>query len=261
VTPDELGRFFEELGEWARARPLPAETLAYGGDGDQVVDLHGPVGPDDRPLLLVLHGGFWRSQYTRRNTAALSVALAERGWPTANVEYRRLGPGGYRPMLEDVRAARERLGAFGTAVAIGHSAGGHLALWLAAEGAVDGAVALGGVCDLEAAFSAGLGEGAVAELLGGSPDEVPDAYRDADPAARLPLGRPQVLVHGVDDDRVPVDHARGYAERAAAAGDDCRLVEFAGDHFMPIDPRSTAWPVLVDAVSSLSELVAAGVAR
>jgi acetyl esterase/lipase len=261
MTPEELGRFFEELGAWAGARPLPMDTLAYGDDDDQVVDLRAPDVPSGLPLVLVLHGGFWRQGFTRRNTTALCVALAERGWPTANVEYRRLGPGAFRPMLDDVRSARERLASFDTAVAIGHSAGGHLALWLAAEGAVDAAVALGGVCDLGAAFAAGLGDDAVAELLGGAPDDVPHAYREADPAARLPLGRPQVLVHGSGDDRVPVGHARAYAALAQAAGDDCRLVEVAGDHFLPIDPRSAGWPTVADAVSSVSQLVAARVPR
>jgi acetyl esterase/lipase len=224
-----------------------------------MLDLHGPAAPDGRPMVLVIHGGFWRAPFTCRNTRALTVALAEAGWTSANIEYRRLGPGAYRPMLDDVRRARERLAEFDSAIAIGHSAGGHLALWLAAESAVDAAVTLGGVCDLAAGDAAGLGNHAVAELLGGSPDEVPDAYGLADPAARLPLGRRQVLVHGVNDDRVPIDHARRYAERASAAGDDCSLVEVDAGHFQPIDPRSAVWPTLVDVVSSLSrELVEAG---
>jgi acetyl esterase/lipase len=250
VIRAELSRFLDELHDWAVGRAAPASTVAYGDHPDQVLDLHGPH-PDGGLLVLVLHGGFWRAPFTRRNTAALAVALGEAGWPSANVEYRRLGPGAYRPMLDDVGRARERLARFERAVAVGHSAGGHLALWLAAEGAVDGAVALGGVCDLAAAAAEGLGGDAVVELLGGSPAQVPDAYRWADPAARLPLGRRQVLVHGTDDDRVPVDHARRYAQRATAAGDDCRLVEVDGDHFMPIDPRSAVWPTVVSVLSSL----------
>jgi acetyl esterase/lipase len=262
VRPEQLDAFFDELEDWASRRAVPpATTLSYGDDPDQVLDLRGPVEPDGRPVVLVLHGGFWRAPYTRRNTTAVSVALAEAGWTTANVEYRRLGPGAYGAMLEDVRGARERLPGFESAVAIGHSAGGHLALWLAAEGAVDAAVTLGGVCDLADAAAAGLGADAVAEFLGGSPGEVPEAYRAADPAARLPLRRRQVLVHGTRDDRVPVDHARRYAERASAAGDDCRLVEVDADHFMPIDPRSPVWPALVESVSSLSEQVVEAGAR
>jgi acetyl esterase/lipase len=248
VKPEELTRFFDELEAWARTHDARPVTLAYGEHDDQVLDLYGAETAGGRPLLLLLHGGFWRAPFTRRNTKALAVALAEAGWPTANVEYRRLGPGAYRSMLDDVKAARERLAAFETAVAIGHSAGGHLALWLASEGAVDGVVALGGVCDLVAAAAARLGNDAVTEFLGAPPERV----ADVDPAARLPLGRPQVLVHGVDDDRVPVEHARRYVARATAAGDDCRLVEVDADHFMPIDPRSTVWPAVAEAVASLA---------
>lgn len=252
MTPEQLTEFFDRLDVWATASEVPMETLRYGEHAAQVLDLHGPGPPDRRPLLLILHGGFWRPPFTRRNTKALAVALSEAGWTCANVEYRRLGPGTYRPMLDDVRRARERLAAFDRAVAVGHSAGGHLALWLAAEGAADAAVALGGVCDLEDAFRAGLGGGAVAELLGGGPDEVREAYDLADPGGRLPLGRPQVLVHGRADDRVPIEHARRYAAGAREAGDDCRLVEVDADHFAPIDPRSAAWRTIVDAMEVLT---------
>ena len=251
MTPEQLQRFLADLDAWSAAEAAPATTLAYGGHEDQAVELLGPE-PGGGPLVLVLHGGFWRAGFTRRNTLALATAFARAGLATANVEYRRLGPGAWRPLLADVRSAAERLGGPGRRVAVGHSAGGHLALWLAAEGLVDAAVTLGGVCDLEAAATAGLGQDAVAELLGGSPAQVPDAYRAADPAARLPLGRPQVLVHGTADDRVPLAHAAAYAERAARAGDDCRLLELDADHFQPIDPRSAVWPALLEVVSALA---------
>jgi dipeptidyl aminopeptidase/acylaminoacyl peptidase len=252
VRPDELPAFFDGLAAWAADAGIPAVTSEYGPHEDQVVDLRLPEGAPARGLALVLHGGFWRPAFTRRNTAALAVALASAGWATANVEYRRLGPREYRPLLEDVAAASVHVPRFERTVAIGHSAGGHLALWLAAEGAADAAVALGGVCDLEDAFRAGLGSGAVAELLGGGPDEVREAYDLADPGRRLPLGRPQVLVHGSADDRVPIEHARRYAARAREAGDDCRLVEVDADHFAPIDPRSPAWRTIVEAMEVLT---------
>lgn len=248
----ELPTFFDALESWADACPLTSETIAYGPDPAQVLDLRLPTAPGPHPLALVLHGGFWRAGFTRRNTTAVAVALAEAGWASANVEYRRLGPEGWRPMLDDVRAARRELSSFDRSVAIGHSAGGQLALWLAAEGAVDAVVALGGVCDLVTAAEAGLGTDAVHELLGGAPDQVPDAYDVADPARRLPLGVPQILVHGVDDDRVPIDHARTYAQRARHAGDECRVTEVEGGHFEPIDPRSTVWPFVLAALDEVA---------
>ena len=257
MRSEELPAFFDGLEQWASERDGAAEVLAYGGHDDQVIELRRPSMPGRHPLAIVLHGGFWRAGFTRRNTTAIAVALAEAGWASANVEYRRLGPGAYRPMLDDVAAARRRLEGFHPVVAVGHSAGGHLALWLGARGMVDACVALGGVCDLAGAAEAELGLGAVQELLGGSPDEVPDAYLAADPAARLPFRVPQILVHGVDDDRVPLAHALAYAARAREAGDHCRVVEVDAGHFEPIDPRSPVWPKVLGALELAGSAVVA----
>ena len=260
MKADELPAFFDELERWAGSRDGAAEIVEYGEHEDQVIELRRRSTPGVQPLAMVLHGGFWRAGFTRRNTTALAVALAEAGWASANVEYRRLGPSAYRPMLDDVAAARRRLEGFRPVVAVGHSAGGHLALWLGAERLVDACVALGGVCDLAEAARAELGARAVQEFLGGSPHEVPDVYLVADPGARLPLGVPQVLVHGTEDDRVPLSHARGYAGRAREAGDDCRVVELDAGHFEPIDPRSRIWPQVVGALESAGSALA-GAAR
>ncbi|MDX6486897.1 MAG: hypothetical protein QOF43_2050 [Gaiellaceae bacterium] len=217
------------------------QTIAYGEHPDQVLDLRD--GSD--PLVVLLHGGFWRRPYARDLMTPLAEAFAAEGRATANVEYRRLGPGSYRAMLDDVLAARQSLGKR-RAVAVGHSAGGHLALWLAAKGAVDSAVALGSVCDLTAAAREHLGRDAAQEFLGGEPEAVSEAYDEADPARRLPLGVRHVLVHGTADDVVPIDHARAYAARA---GDECRIVELDDlDHMDVIDPRSAAWPVILECV-------------
>jgi acetyl esterase/lipase len=235
-APEQLDAFFDEL---AASADVPGETLRYGDHEDQVIDLRRA----DGPLVLVLHGGFWRARFTKRSTDALASALAQEGWTTANVEYRRLGPGAYRVLLDDVAAAAQLVR---PAVAIGHSAGGHLALWLGARGAVSAAVALGGVCDLRTAAAAGLGNDAVREFLGTDPAEVPEA----DPAQQLPLGVPQLLVHGTEDDSVPIEHARAYAE---LAGDECRLLELDGaDHFDVIDPRSAAWQAIPTAMRRLT---------
>jgi acetyl esterase/lipase len=253
ATPtDPLTALFDELAAWAEAEGGPCETLAYGDDASQLIDLRLPAGAGPHPLVLVLHGGFWRAPYTRRLMGAVSVALTGAGWATANVEYRRLGPGAYRAMLDDLLAARarlERLPGLGSTVALGHSAGGHLALWLAAVGGLSGVVGLGAVCDLEDAAADGLGRRAVQELLGGEPSEVPEAYEEADPRRRVPLGVPQVLVHGVLDDNVPIEHVRRYA---AHAGAECRLVELRDvGHFEVIDPRTAAWEAVEAAVSSV----------
>jgi len=196
--------------------------------------------------------------------APLAGDLSRRGWATWNLEYRRVGArGGWPATFEDVGAgidaladlpARERLD-LRRVVAIGHSAGGHLALWAAARPglpadapgagprvAVTRAVSLAGVADLRAGAALGLGGGAVERLMGGRPDEVSGRYALASPADRLPLGVPTVLVHGEVDDVVPVDLSRRFRDAAVAAGHRCELVELAGvGHGEPIDPASPAW--------------------
>jgi acetyl esterase/lipase len=245
-TPEQLPEFFAELSAWAEAAGAQCETRSYGEHPDQVLDLREPGGPGPHPVAIVLHGGFWRAGFARENTTALAVALTAAGWTTANVEYRRLGPGRYRELLDDVAAAARGLEA---SLAIGHSAGGHLALWLAARGGAAAAVALGGVCDLGAAARAHLGGDAVQELLGGGPEDAPAAFAEADPARLLPLGAKQLLVHGLHDDRVPIEHARDYAELARAAGDDCRVLELEdADHFDVVDPRYAGFTRILDAL-------------
>jgi acetyl esterase/lipase len=251
----ELGPFFDELSGWATAESPVGATLSYGADPSQELDLRLPEGDGPHPVAVVLHGGFWQATYTRRNTSAIAAALTLAGWATANVEYRRLGPGRYAELLADVAAARKHLDGVDApldlrrTMAIGHSAGGHLALWLAATGGASRVVALASVCDLEDAARGGIGQNAVQEFLGGEPSEVPEAYEAADPARRLPLGVPQLLAHGTADDRVPFEHAVRYAERARAAGDECSLLALDDvDHFDVIDPRSEAWRVIGEAV-------------
>jgi acetyl esterase/lipase len=142
---DRSTTLFGELSAWVDAEGGHVETLGYG-DPSQVLDLTRPARDGRQPLVLVLHGGFWRAEYGRSTTAALAVALTIAGFATANVEYRRVGPGTFRPMLDDILAARQNLNGvpgIERVVAFGHSAGGHLALWLASCGGVAGAVALG----------------------------------------------------------------------------------------------------------------------
>lgn len=256
MNADRLDTFFAELDAWATERAVAAQRIAYGDHGDQFFDLreHSSAGAVDRDaVVVVLHGGFWRPEYDYTATIAVATALVHAGWTTANVEYRRFGQGAYEPLLEDVRTAATALrGKAQTLIAIGHSAGGHLALWLAAQGAVDGAVGLGSICDLTAAARAGFGSGAVDDLLGGGPDFVPAAYAAADPARLLPFGVPQGLVHGRNDDRVPFEHARTYAALAREAGDTCALYPFDGGHFEVIDPRAAVWHTILAALDDVS---------
>jgi acetyl esterase/lipase len=194
---------------------------------------------------VVLHGGFWRDRYGLDLMDALCADLARRGYEAWNVEYRRLGSGGGWPnTFDDVRAAVE--GAGRPLVTIGHSAGGHLAVWLGAEIGASLAVAQAGVVDLESAWRLGLSGRAAGELVGGAPDEVPERYASASPAARLPLGVPQLLVHGRRDDTVPVEMSRAYAVHAREAGDTIELVETDEGHFECLEPNSASWAAIVE---------------
>ena len=193
----------------------------------------------------MLHGGFWRDRYGLDLMHALCDDLASRGYEAWNVEYRRLGSGGGWPnTFDDVRAAVD--GAERPLVTIGHSAGGHLAVWLGAEIGASLAVAQAGVVDLESAWQLGLSGRAAGELMGGGPDEVPERYASASPAARLPLDVPQLLLHGRRDDTVPIEMSRTYAARARDAGDTIELGASDEGHFECLEPDSASWAAIVE---------------
>ena len=237
-------------------------TLSYGPHRQQLLDLELPPGAGPHPVAFVLHGGFWRARYKRNLMAPVCADLRTRGWATANVEYRRLGRlagggGGVPRTLDDVALALDHLAAVSApldlarVISVGHSAGGHLALWAAAPrpGArvrLAGAVGQAPVCDLVEGARLGLGAGVVERFCGGSPLRRPEAYAAASPRARLPLGVPQLLVHGDRDDVVPVALSRGYAAAARKQGDRVELVERPGEgHFEHLDPASGAWAAVV----------------
>ena len=193
----------------------------------------------------------------------LAMDLAARGYVAWNVEYRRVGQdgGGWPGTLEDVDSAVDALGDVPKVdpervAAVGHSAGGHLALWLAARrGArvrLRGAISLAGVVDLELAYREDLGDGAIARFVGGTPEAVPDRYRAASPARLVPVGVPHLLVHGGRDGVVPATLSRSFAEAARSAGNAVDLVELPdADHFDVIDPEHEAWMVVVEALPHL----------
>ena len=257
----------------ASSRLPPARQIAYGDHPDQVGNLHLPSGEPRGaaatwPTVILVHGGFWRYGWDRTLMTPLARDLASRGIAAWNIEYRRVGQegGGWPGTLEDVAAAADVVPDLeegldvDRVVTVGHSAGGHLALWLAARHRLPerspganpqlrpcGVVSQAGVSDLVAGARAGLGSGACQALLGGEPDDVPERYAVASPAALLPLGVPQLLVHGTRDDLVPPAQSRAYAAAARAAGDTADLVELPdADHFDVIEGTDPAWTAVVD---------------
>jgi pimeloyl-ACP methyl ester carboxylesterase len=223
----DLAALLAELDAWVDERDPGWETIRYGDHDDQVVERRG----EGERVAVLMHGGFWRPAFDRSTTRAIAVDLALRGWTTWNVEYRRTG---LEETLADVRGALELTG---RATAIGHSAGGHLVLWAAAEGLVARPVSLAGVTDMARAARERIGDGAAVEFAGVEPPA------HADPMRRLPLPVPTLLVHGTKDDRVPVDYSRAFA---AASG--AELVELQTGHFELIDPRNAAWAEIVSRV-------------
>jgi acetyl esterase/lipase len=226
------------------------ERIAYGPDPSQFGELT-RAGADR--VAVLIHGGFWRDRYDRTLMHRIGNDLAAAGWTTWNLEYRRLGSGGgYPATLEDVAAGIDALGDVAglgcpeRIVAIGHSAGGHLAAWAATREqprvALTGVVAQAGVLDLALGHELRLSDGVVGELMGGSPGERPAEYAAASPRARLPLGVPALVVTGTADDVVPPRISREFAAAAREAGDDVVLHEQAGaGHMGHVEPDDPVW--------------------
>jgi acetyl esterase/lipase len=249
-------------------QPPPADKrLVYGSDPNQFLDLRLPRKRESKvPLVINIHGGFWRGKYNLDHAGHLCAALTASGLATANLEYRRAGNagGGWPGTFADIRSAynflvqhastehldRERI------VVMGHSAGGQLALCLAGhEPTVSRVISLAGVVDLQRAYQLHLSNDAVVEFLHGTPSEVPEHYQEADPMRlSIPHAR-QNLIHGVADDTVPVAFSRDYVREKGkrSPSEDVSLVEIAGaGHLDLIDPESAAWEKVQAAVIRLA---------
>jgi len=268
----------------AEFQALPSQPadhrIAYGKDPSQFADLRIPSTPGSHPVAILIHGGCWKADYaTLRDMAPIADALKAEGIATWNVEYRRLSqpgsgwPGTYEDVGQGVdylrSVARQYQLDLDRVVVVGHSAGGHLALWVAARKRlppnsvlhatdplpIRGVVDLAGPGDMatEIAVEVGACQSRVVEqFLGGSPVDVPERYAQVSASKMLPLGVPQVLVWGDHDDLRPKWLGEKYAKAATAAGDSVDLVVVPGlGHFEVASPYSPAWPKVRDAISSL----------
>ncbi len=247
--------------------PPPYDRKIAYGDGEfHFGYLRVPKSKGPHPVVIVIHGGFWRAAFDLEHSGHMCAALTRAGLATWSLEYRRIGnPGGGWPgtcddVLEGARHLKSMAAQYGLdasrQVAIGHSAGGHLALWLAAQHdsvRLRGVVSLAGVADLRKAYEMKLSNTVVRDFMAGqSPDGAPGEYRKASPIEQLPLGVRVRLLHGDADDIVPIEIAQRYRAAAVKAGDDAKLVTLPGaDHFAVIDPRSPEWTQVEKAVLEL----------
>ena len=259
-------------------RPAPPadRRIRYGDDPLNVADLRLPGGEGPHPCMIAIHGGFWRNQYGLDYLGHLCAALTGRGYATWNVEYRRVGdPGGGWPgTFHDVAAGCRYLvghaGELGIdperVIVLGHSAGGHVASWLASMNNVPaesliraeplrlrGVVPLAGVLDLRRCHELNLSNGAVVDFLGGTPADVPERYAAASPIELVPATAPHLLVHGAMDENVPIEQSEGYHAAAIATGGKSALMTLPrADHFDIVDPESSVWPAIADAIDRLA---------
>ena len=254
---------------------ISTHRYAYGPHPSQTVQLILPGGAYI-PVAVVIHGGYWRSAYGAELAEPIGRDLTRFGVGAAVIEYRRMGEGGGWPTtLADVARAVDSLAVQGQYVAdgkllldrvaaVGHSAGGQLAAWLAHRGSlragtagsvgpgeshvpVVGAVTQAGLLDLVGAADERLGDGAVVALMEGEPRSLPQRYHHASPLASVGDGARVVCVHGDADDTVPLSQSERYVEAALMAGDPARLIVLPGvGHFELIDPGDPAWEVCRD---------------
>ncbi|PVY39673.1 alpha/beta hydrolase family protein [Pontibacter virosus] len=267
-----------KLVTWQDIAALPAPAagmrVAYGTDSLQFGELRLPEGDGPFPVVVVVHGGCWLSQYNLQYMAHLSAALTAAGYATWNLEFRRVGDagGGWPGTFLDVAQGTDHLKAMAKqyplnlkqVVVLGHSAGGHLALWLAARKnlprqsalyvrkplKVKGVVSLAGIADLESyATAEGSCNAAVPKLMGGMPAQVPDRYAHASPMRLQPLKVRQYLVQGALDPIVPTEQATAYARSAKSKGDAAEVVLLPNaGHFDLVAPQSPAWPLVLKSV-------------
>lgn len=259
----------DALDTFAGTEDVTVERIAYGDHPEAFGDLWRPEVGDGAslPVVVFVHGGFWRQGFGLDLMDGLCQVTAGRlGVAAWNIEYRRVGgDGGWPTTLTDVAAALDHLAEVPgldveRVAVVGHSAGGHLATWLAsrprlptgapgADPVVRPVVAFpqAGVLDLVACAEEGIGGSSCPDLLGGEPDEVPDRYAIASPAALVPIGVPVIAVHGSADSIVPVRQSEDYVAQATAAGDPAEVVLIEGaDHFDVIDPGHPAFVAVLD---------------
>ena len=249
-TPDEPVEPQLEVGV--------GDIVRYGDAPQQFAELILPdaaeFGDGPHPVVVFIHGGFWRNAFDLTLAQPQAADARTKGYATWNIEYRRVGDpgGGYPGTLDDIAAAIDALARVDAPVdvervaVVGHSAGGHLSLWVGQrdDPTVTPKLVIGQAPVADLANSLELGRGAVIDFMGGTPAELPAGYDAADPARRLPIRVPQLILQGDADDIVPPAFVEPYAELSGAD-----IIVFDGvDHFDVIDPANRSWGAAMRAI-------------
>jgi acetyl esterase/lipase len=251
-------------------------NIFYGDHPSQFGVLRLPESSEPSPVIVLIHGGFWQSKYNLEENTSIAEDLTRRGYATWNIEYRRIGEEleGWKSIFNDVVDAINHLSIIkesyhidlSNVIVMGHSAGGHLALWVASRIntsktddvfnelaiPIQKVLSLAGVTDLKKMWEIHEQKGIkspVAALLGGAPKEVPNRYKITSPIELLPFDVEQVLIHGELDRHVPVELSKKYYQSALEKGDKVKLVVLPDiEHFKVIDPTSSAWDIVVESI-------------
>ena len=262
-----MPRITELNVSWREIEALPLDIadhrISYGEDALQFGELRLPETSGPHPVIVFIHGGCWLNQFSLDHASAMSRALANQGYAVWTPEYRRVGDtdGGWPGTFEDIirsidvlnELAPEHSLDLNRVVMMGHSAGGHLALWLAAQNKLSlrGVVSLADICDLKAYER--LGNDCAASLpvlLGGTSREVPERWTKANPIELLPIDVPVSLIHGERDAIVPLSQSESFA---AAAGCELHVVR-GGGHFDMVSPHANAFKIIGQTLQRLSAL-------
>jgi len=237
------------------------DVVRYGDSPQQFGSLQLPKRASEGPFPVIafIHGGFWRNTYDSSLSEPQAADARSKGYATWNIEYRRVGDegGGYPGTLDDIATAIDALARIDAPLdldrvfVVGHSAGGHHALWVGQrdDPVVVPRLVVGQAPVADLAGSLDLGRGAVEGFMGGTPEQIPAAYDEADPARRLPVKVPQLIVHGLRDDDVPFEVVAPYIDKA---GDSVDTLIFEDEgHFDVIDPASPAWEATLAYLASI----------
>jgi acetyl esterase/lipase len=248
-----MSEFIEDRSVLSRTATAPDTTVRYGAIEEQIADVrYGKGEPTSRPLVILIHGGFWRPQIDRTHTGPMAGAMADAGWTVAAIEYRRI-PGEPQKTFTDVSLAMTMLPSLvaqhnGKAIVMGHSAGGHLTLWTAAtcgQSALIGAIALGPAADLHYGYEHAIGSGAVYAFLGAPPAKL----KDVDPCQMTSPSTATTIIHGAQDAVAPIVMAENY--RARHPNTHLIRIDNCG-HFAIIDPLSAPWSQVMAELQRLS---------